>query len=134
MLWRERHFVQVAAVPAAFTRHHEHERPLETLAIRADEAYGRRACAPWQTTPSVCAGAAVVGPVQADALAFTVGQVDGLWGAMDLGTLLPSLKAKRTVSVFLLINDYKSFLSCRTSQEAYLGPDKLLIKGSCCHH
>lgn len=104
VLWRERHFVQVAAVPAAFTRQDEHDRSLETLAIRADEAYRRRACAPWQTAPSICAGATVVGPEQADALAFTVGQVDGFWGVMDLGTLLPSLKVKRTVSVFLLIN------------------------------
>lgn len=95
----------MAAVAAAFTRQDEHDRPLETLAIRADEAYGRRACAPWQTTPSICAGATVVGSVPADALAFPVGQVDAFWGPMDLGTLLPSLKAKRTVSVFLLINN-----------------------------
>lgn len=111
VLWRERHFVQVAAVPAAFTGKDEHDQSLETLAIRADEGYRRRACAPWQTAPSVCAAATVVGPVQAGALAFTVGQVDGFWGAMRLGTLLPSLKVKKTVSVFLLINDEKSFLS-----------------------
>lgn len=91
VLWRQRHFVQVAAVAAAFTQQDEHDRSLETLAIRADETHGHRARAPRRAAPAVCAGATVVGPVQADALAFSVGQVDGFWGAMDLGTPLPSL-------------------------------------------
>lgn len=102
VLWRERHFVQVAAVPAAFTRQNDHYRSLEALAIRAKEAYGCRACAPWQTAPSICAGATVIRPVQADALAFTIRQVDRFWGATDVGTLLPSLKVKRTVLLCLL--------------------------------
>lgn len=110
VLRRERHFVQVAAVPAAFARQDEHDRALETLAVRADEAYGRRARASWQTAASICAGATVVGPVQADALAFTVGQACGFWSAMDLGTLLPSLKVKE--------NSVRVSLFSITSQES----------------
>lgn len=47
VLWRECHFIEVAAVVAAFTRLDEHCRPLETLAIRADKGHGYGACAAW---------------------------------------------------------------------------------------
>lgn len=91
VLWREGHFVQVAAVAAALTRLDEHDRPLETFGVWANEAHGHRARAPRRAAPFIRAGATMVGPVQADAPAFAVGQVYRFWGTMDLGTLLPSL-------------------------------------------
>lgn len=39
VLWRESHFIEVAAVIAAFTRLDEHSRPLETLAVWADKGH-----------------------------------------------------------------------------------------------
>lgn len=91
VLWRERHFIEVAAVVAAFTRLDEHGRPLETLAIRADKGHGYGACAAWRATPPICTHTAVVGPVETDAHTLSVGQVDGLHGFLSLGALPASL-------------------------------------------
>lgn len=90
-LWRECHVVQVAAVAAAFTRLDEHDRPLETLVIWANKAHRHCARAPRRAAPFIRAGATIVRTVQADAPAFTVGQIYRFLDAMDLGTLLPSL-------------------------------------------
>lgn len=100
MLWRESHFIEVAAVTAAFTRLDEHGRPLETLAVRADEGHGYSACAAWRAAPSVCTHTAIVGSVETDAHAFSIRQVDGLRGFLGLGALLPFLRldGKRKVS------------------------------------
>lgn len=81
----------MAAVIAAFTRLDEHGRPLETLSIRADEGHRHRARATWRTASSICTYAAVVGPVQPDARAVSVGQTNGLWGFLGWGALPPFL-------------------------------------------
>ncbi len=91
VLRREGHFIEVAAVVAAFTWLDEHGRPLETLAVRADKGHRYGACAPWRAAPSVRAHAAVVGPVEADTHTFSIGQADGLWGFLGRGALLPFL-------------------------------------------
>lgn len=91
LLWGEGHFVEVAAVVAAFTRLDEHGRPPEVLAVRADEGHGCGARAAWRAAPSVRAHAAVVGPVEADARAVSVGQADGLCGFLGRGALPPFL-------------------------------------------
>lgn len=91
LLWRQGHFVEVAAVVAAFTRLDEHGRPLETLAVQADKGHGYGACAAWRTAASVSTQAAVVRPVQADAHTLSVGQAGGLRGFVGRGALLPSL-------------------------------------------
>lgn len=91
VLRRERHFVEVAAVVAAFARLDEHGRPLEALAVRADEGHGYRARATWRAAPSVRTQTAVVGPVEADAHTLSVGQADGLRGFLGRGALFPSL-------------------------------------------
>lgn len=99
VLWRESHFVQVAAVTAAFTRLDEHGRPLETLAVWADEGHGYSACAAWRAAPSVRTQAAVVGSVETDAHAFSIRQVDGFRGFLGLGALLPELQLAGKIKV-----------------------------------
>lgn len=91
LLRREGHFVEVAAVVATFARLDEHGRPLEALAVLADEGDGHGACAARRAAPAVRAHAAVVGPVEADAHAVSVGQADGLGGFLGRGALLPFL-------------------------------------------
>ena len=85
------HFVEVAAVVAAFTRLDEHGRPLEALAVWADKGHGYGARASRRAAASVRTHAAVVWPVEADAHTLSVGQAGGLWGLVGRGALLPSL-------------------------------------------
>lgn len=91
VLWREGHFIEVAAVVAAFTWLDEHGWPLETLAIWTDKGqwYGARAA--WCAAPSIRTHTAVVGPVEAYAHTFSVGQADGLRGFLGWRALLPFL-------------------------------------------
>lgn len=87
----EGHFVEVAAVLAAFAGLDEHGRPLEALSIRAHEAYGHSARAAWRAASTVRAHAAVVGPIETDTHAFPVGQVEWLGGFLGRGAAFPSL-------------------------------------------
>lgn len=89
VLWRQGHFVQEATVIAAFTWLDEHDWPLETLPVPADKVHGDGACAPRRAAPSLRARTAVVGPEEADALAVSVRQADGLWGPLCWGLLVP---------------------------------------------
>lgn len=91
LLGREGHFVEVAAVVAAFTRLDEHGRPPEALAVWADKGHGRGARAARRAAPPVRAHAAVVWSVETDARASPVGQADGLCGLLGRGALFPSL-------------------------------------------
>lgn len=91
VLRREGRFVEMAAVVPAFTGLDEHGGPLEALAVWADKGHRYGACAAWRAAPAVCTHTTVVGPVEADAQAFAVGQADGLWGFVCWGTLLSFL-------------------------------------------
>lgn len=91
VLWREGHFIEVAAVMITFTGLDKHDRPLEMLSIRTDKGHRYGACAAWWAAPLVCTHTTVVGPVAADTHTFCVGQMDGLWGFVGRGTLSPSL-------------------------------------------
>lgn len=91
MLWWEGHFVKMAAVVAAFTGLDEHGQPQEAFFIWANESHRHSACAARGAAPSVFTHATVVGSIEADTLALTVRQVDGFWGFVGGGTLLPFL-------------------------------------------
>lgn len=81
----------MSTVIATFTRLDEHCRPLETLSVGADKGHRDSACAAWRAAPLVRTHSTVVGPVEADTRAFSIGQADGLGGFLGRGALLPFL-------------------------------------------
>lgn len=81
----------MSTVIATFTRLDEHGRPLETLSVGADKGHRDSACAAWRAAPPVRTHSTVVGPVEADTRAFSIGQADGLGGFLGRGALLPFL-------------------------------------------
>lgn len=87
----EGHFIEVAAVVAAFTGLYKHGGPLEALAVRAHKGHGNGARAAWRAAPAVRAHTAVVGPVEADTHTLSVRQVDGFWGFLGWGAGLSFL-------------------------------------------
>ena len=65
--------VEMAAVLAALAGLDEHGLALEALAVRAGEGHGHGARAARGAAAAIRAHAAVVGPVEADAVALAVG-------------------------------------------------------------
>lgn len=92
-LGREGGLVEVAALLAALAGLHEHDRALETLAVRAGEAHGGGAGAAWRAAAAVPAHATVVGTVQPSATATGVVQTEGLRRLLGTRTLPPFLLA-----------------------------------------
>lgn len=96
VLWRERRFVQVAAVGStALTRLDDHGQLLEALAVRTDEMDGQGPRAARGAAAAVCAHAAEGGPVEALADTLAVGEPDGLQGLMGRRAFLPSLEIEK---------------------------------------
>lgn len=91
VLRREGHFIKVAAIIAAFTWLDQHGQPLKLLTIRARKGHRHGAGAAWRAAPSIRTHAAVVGPVEADARTFPIGQVDWLCDFLSWGAGFPFL-------------------------------------------
>lgn len=91
VLRREGHFIKVAAITAAFTWLDQHGQPLKPLTIRARKGHRHGAGVTWRAAPSIRTHAAVVGPVEADAHTFPIGQVDWLCDFLSWGAAFPFL-------------------------------------------
>lgn len=91
VLWRERRFIEVVAVTAAFTWLDEHGRLLEALAVRADKSHRHGVRTARRAAAAVRTHTAVVWSVETNALTFSVGKGDRLWGFLRWGAVLTFL-------------------------------------------